>query len=323
MKTLVLALCCVLTLASCQKEFSINDPNNNGNNGGSNNGNEPPKGGSDGTLLLKIYQVNTKNDTIATSFSYDTNDRVIGYTLKGKDDTTKYDMALKFTRDADGKITQLEKSMKLKDLPGADAFTAFGLSPDDPVKIEMDVHYPAGSKEFDYTVETTDLKNATLVTKKQYTYTNGKITNVAAYQTVSMFGTVLQKEQLTMQYEYIYATNGNISSFRISMLDPSAPQSTSLKLTEIVNYTYNDKKSSIPFSNEYFLWQQDGSNSNNFLTEMSINDDKNKPFVVMEFKNAIFNSHDLVQACNMVITSDVDPPTPPTSEQYKRTFYYK
>jgi YD repeat-containing protein len=203
-RTYQLFFLCVVILfvaGSCQKQYERPDvvitP---GTGSGTGTGGST---GTPGSMLIKAEAKTTGNTTEAsvTTYDYDENNRLIRITVSLTDSSNKTQtVAYRYKRDASGKIIQVISNVFAAAGGGG---SGFGDS------IYIDVHYPAGSSNFDYTKYSLDLGGISLVDSTVYIYANGVIVGRNGYSGVPPAVPVSLASRTT--YEY---TNQNLVAMK-------------------------------------------------------------------------------------------------------------
>lgn len=207
---------------SCQKGYSPEGLVLPGTNGG----------GGTGALLLKAEATTTgTTEGTVTTYTYDGSKRITKINIVETDSfnvSTSY--YYEYTRDAEGKVTVIKTNILSVSAPGAGF----------PAVLNITVHYPAGSSNFDYSVYSYSFSGFDIRDSTAYAYTSNKVTSVNTFQSSTLIPAIAVNK---VQYAY---TGSNITSTKI--YDP-----TDNSLLGTIAYEFDNKVPTITAGNEAFL----------------------------------------------------------------------
>jgi hypothetical protein len=196
----------------------------------------PGTGGTNTALLIKS-ESNTSGTTEGEvkTYEYDGSKRISKITTV---DTDSFNVSMtfvyRFVRDADGKITQIRTNALAAASPNAGF----------PDTITIDVHYPTGSSNYDYTKYSFDFLGTLVLDSVAYTYNGNTIVENRGFQ--RFVGPDYQQISRT-QYSY---SGSNISAIKI--YDPGTST-----LAATINYEYDNKFVAFSAGKESFLYGLD------------------------------------------------------------------
>lgn len=225
------AVIVVLLASSCQKQYERPDitlPTGSGGGGGT-------TGGTTGSLLIKAEAKTTGNTTegSVTNYEWDANNRMTKVVVSVTDSSNNtVSIAYRFVRDASGRITKIISNSFSAVQPGAGF----------PDSIYIDVHYPPGSNDFDYSKYTVDFGGLSLTDSVAYKYSNGTMVSRTDYSGFSAIGGVTMAQHSTFEY-----ANQNLTKIKVfaagNLTTPAATTTCA----------YDSKNAALPTGNESFL----------------------------------------------------------------------
>ncbi len=299
----VFSLLCLLGLAACQKELSVET------------GNIP---GGDSTLLVKIVVTNQQNDSTVMAYSYDGNKRVIGTAYSGKDsNNNEYNQQLQIKRDNNGRITQVAGSVRLATLlPEGIPAGTLPVSRDGEVQTTKNVHYPdASTRNFDYVTSIFQMGAITATDSTVYTYSNNTVIKAVSYLSAALVPGLPSFNFLADSTVYAYDGQGNLtSSNSYGPSDLSSPGST-LVLGITNTYEYGTQPNPLVLGNEAFLFDQETRCSANVLLKQTVAGDFDPG--TKAYSALTFNTHQLM------LTADLTETDADGTRTYKVKCYYK
>jgi hypothetical protein len=213
---------------SCQKSYNPPDlviPGGTGSGGS----------GASGTQLVKYEAkgVNTSEGTTIT-YQYDASGRITRYDETYVDSSnipTSY--YFKYFRNASGNVTKVSTNAYSASAPGQGY----------PDTVVYNVHYPAGSSNFDYTWYNMDLGGVVLRDSAVLVYNSaGVVTDKYSY-----FGAGPLPLQQDAHYQYTYSS-GNITILKI--FDPTVSTTTPYGT---LNFEYDSKQAALYLGNDAYL----------------------------------------------------------------------
>ncbi len=219
LRLFVLGIAGLLSFASCEKAYTPADLDLPATTGASN-----------GSLLLKSVLIEN-TDTTVTIYGYNTSKQLTKLSETLNSGGTVLNKTYRLIRDANGKVIQVVLG-NLK--PNATAFTD---------SIVQNVHYPAGSPNFDYELSLFSLGTLRAMDSTAFAYTNGHITNTLDYRSKPGSAYTLAGK---IDYTYDLAEN-------LSILAIYTPATTTANDTLTVNFFYDDKKATLQLGNEAHL----------------------------------------------------------------------
>ena len=208
----------LLFFVACQKELSIETggtPGGGGTGGGTGGGNS-----SGATLVKRVNQLGS-TDSVVENFTYDSNKKLVKYTLAGSLLTLDEDKRGHYIRNSQGKITRI-----------VDSAYDFLLSRWDSTI--TDVFYNGSS--ISHLIR---LTNNTDKDSVAITYTNGKITSAKFFQ---FSGGSYSPD---IENTYAYDGNGNITNVKYYDISGTTPV-----LENETKYSYDNKTSPLQLGEE-------------------------------------------------------------------------
>ncbi|MBC7650687.1 MAG: hypothetical protein H7101_02945 [Deinococcales bacterium] len=212
----------------------------------------PITGGTSGTLLDKIVSL-SNTDTITLSYAYDASKRLIKETQVGISNGDKVDQTKIFKRDASGKI--IENTMI--------EYSTTATTPSKYDTTNMFVHYPTGSLNFDYAIQTEVVSGSSPKDSITFQYTANKITRVKSFFSNSL--SIGYKT--SYQVDYSYDANGNLAGGKIYTYTTG----TAVLAAEYI-FVYDTKKSPLILGNEAFLTLGENYVGSNNVTSLTTTD---------------------------------------------------
>ena len=234
-----------LAFIGCQKEISLETGTTN--TGGPGGGSGGTGGGGTGTSAL-LSKIVTKDltDSIVEKFTYNSQNKLIAYSVKGSTVAEERDERYTYERDSQGRI------IKRTELSTEDA----GVTYDTTVTI---IYYTASSgTTISHTIS---VMNSTDVDSSKFTYTGGKISKITSY-TLGMSGYDVSDESV-----YTFDANANVTNVKFYDLSGGPAQ-----LIHERKYSYDAKVSPLQLgADEGILAIEYFSGANN-LTRLEIVD---------------------------------------------------
>jgi hypothetical protein len=209
-------------LVSCQKEIS-HEISTNPTGGGTGGGGTGGGGTGTSTLLSKIV---TKDitDSIIENFTYNSQNKLIAYSVKGETVADERDERYTFERDTQGRI------IKRTELSTEDAGVTYDT-------IVTNVYYTATTgATIAYTISTS---NSTDIDSAAFVYTGNKISKITSYEK----GT--STYSVSDEAVYTFDANGNVTNVKYYDLSAGAPQ-----LVHERKYTYDTKVSPLQLGSD-------------------------------------------------------------------------
>ncbi|HEX2535931.1 MAG TPA: hypothetical protein VHK69_19455 [Chitinophagaceae bacterium] len=222
MKNWISALCVLLvTLASCSKEKSFELPA--GATPGGGNPNDPGTDNPNGLLRRQVL-MESPEDSMTTTFTYDAQNRVTGW--KSTATFTGFEEEIKITRGNGGIISKVV--LFSDDLNGTDLDS-----------VVYEVHY--SNNRYAYKIHRFEIANITYADSIVYEYNNaGQIERERIFS-VYPDGTSAETERR----EYAYA-NGNLVTYEFYMNEGSGD----FVLNDTYTYEHDTKKAPLVMGNE-------------------------------------------------------------------------
>lgn len=232
MKPLRLFAFCMLlfTVISCQKEIdwgtSPTSGTGTGNgSGGSGSGGGTGGSGSTGNLLVKDTAV-TGSDSLITTYTYDSQNRLETELIVGKQLGMDYKSYRKLFRDAAGRISQIKQKIDQAGFPSSDtAVTTF--------------HYPnATANEYDYSLMNSgEFFGLVTIDSTVYTYSGSNMTTNSHYMGSYLGGSLIMPASLSQKWDFTYDASGKVTKM-VNYSNTSGTPGAPLDLVGTYTYTY-------------------------------------------------------------------------------------
>lgn len=308
--THILAAMLLLFLCSCQKElhYMLDDV-------------KTPHTDSvqyDGTLLIRLSSINSKNDSVVTTFNYNNNKQLLSIITTGKDGSTAYNQATQLARDAKGFLTAVKTTAAFETvLPGAYAgglqhTTGVTLPAGNAtVPVIIKLHYAIPDSVFDYSIQTFSFSGVSAKDSVVYTYTGKHITLATLYFSATYNGSA------AIAYQKIAATSYSYDNFNnLTGSDTKAVNQKGGSLQEAYKYTfgYTSNTNPLKLGNEALLYGDQFRNAlNSCIKQLYVNATAVNP---LQISRAIAFNNNNMPATAVLFNSGVN-------QTYKETYYYK
>jgi hypothetical protein len=266
-----------IVVSSCQKAYERPDITGTTTGGGS----------GTGSLLTKLEaKTNGSTEGSTIFYEYDASSRLTKITTKETDSSNQsVTYYYRYARDASGKITKIVTNLYSVVSPG----NGF------PDSLDITVHYPAGSTDFDYTSSVITIGGTGGLTFRDsiaYIYANGSITDTYSY---SKFAS--QPMTLTQRFQYLYSNSNMVTQKEYDQPNATTPLGT-------YAYEYDSKTAALWLGNESFLPGLGGGGygSKNNMTKMTVTDNSNGSVVFSVAYTLQYNTNNLPVTGTYIIT---------------------
>lgn len=230
MRSNLFLLSCLLVLgfSSCQKSIEWNDlvltPTTPVT---------PTPGTTGGNLLVKMVSLSS-TDTVTYIYGYDSVKRLIKLTQVGVSSGDKVDETEYYIRDAAGKLIQHTKI----------SYSSTSALPSKYDTVYSKLHYPTGSSNFDYVIESANSGNGYVTDSVTFAYTNNRVSQYKYYATSPS-----RQPILVYHIDVTYDASGNVINEKLYTYNFT----TTPTLSTDNAFTYDNKISPLQYGNESFV----------------------------------------------------------------------